>query len=410
MKKLSVLILFGILLLPMMPACSQEGEPESERPQLDLPLEEVVLGSNEEQSVIFALKGTNGADDGAERLLALMKTQGLNFYKTTDSPQGLIARNDVVLLKFNCQWAERGGTNTDLVKSVVNAILAHPEGFQGEVVIADNGQGQYGSLGMGGSIDWQSNNALDHSQSVRKVAEGFKDYKVSALTWDSITNIQVAEYFRGDYDDGFIVYPEMASTGYYVSYPKFKTEFGTYVSFKEGIWDDERQDYDTDRLKVINMPVLKSHQTYQVTACIKNYMGTVSDKLTDHTSHQSVISGGMGTQMASTRMPVLNILDAIWINPYPRRGPRTPYNMSAQTNIIAASTDPAALDYWAAKNIMMVCAQELTPSGYKAMDPDGEEPGEFGYWLKKSQEQLAKAGYKATVEPEEINVYVEELD
>lgn len=408
MKRAFALIL--VMLVILVPACAQENEPEDGRPQLDLNLEEIVNGRIEEKSNIYAVKGTTGADSGVERLLALMETQGQSFYKSVQNPDGLIAKDDVVLLKFNCQWAERGGTNTDLIKSVVEAILRHPDGYKGEIIIADNGQAQYGSLGMGGSVDWQDNNALDPTQSVRKVAEGFsEENRVSALTWDSITTSSVAEYFRGDNQDGFVVYPEMTSTGFYISYPKFKTEFGTYVSFREGIWDPDQLAYDSDRLKIINMPVLKSHQTYQVTASIKNYMGTVSDKLADHTPHQSVISGGMGTQMANTRMPVLNILDAIWINPYPRRGPRTPYNMSAQTNIIAASTDPAALDYWAAKNILMVAAKELTPSGYKAMDPEGQEPGEFGYWLARSRDELAMAGFRATTDPGEMNIFTEEI-
>ena len=46
------------------------------------------------------------------------------------------------------------------------------------------------------------------------------------------------------------------------SYQKFKTKFGTYVSFKKEIWDPVTQSYDNDRLKLINFPVLKSHMQY----------------------------------------------------------------------------------------------------------------------------------------------------
>jgi len=409
MKRTLSLVLLGLLLSSLL-ACAKEPPGGENLEELNLSLEEAVRGSNEDNSNIFAVTGTNGADAGVETLLNLMEEQALFFYKTTSQPQGLIAKDDVVLIKFNCQWAERGGTNTDLIKSVIAAITSHPQGFTGEVIVADNGQHQYGSLGKGGSIEWPYNNAVDTKQSVNKVVEEFaQNFAVSALTWDSITTIEVDEYSQGDYTDGFVVSPEKAETGFHVSYPKFQTQYGTFVSFKEGIWDKDLEAYDSDKLKVINMPVLKSHLTYQVTACIKHYMGVVSDKLTNHESHLSVVAGGMGTQMASTRMPALNIIDAIWINPYPGRGPNTTYSLGVQTSIIAASTDPAALDYWAAKYILMAAAEELGISGYEEMDPNGYEPGTFGYWLNKSKEQIIKGGYDATTNEAEINVYVEQL-
>lgn len=411
MLKKSIFLILAIILVLSASACSKSGPTEDENSKVVLDFDGIVHGSGEGYSSLYAVKGTNGADSGVEALISLMEEQGLMFYQTASQPHGLIAKEDVVLLKFNCQWAERGGTNTDLIKSVIVAITSHPEGFAGEVIVADNGQAQHGSTGRGGSIEWPWNNALDSSQTVKEVAEGFaQEHNVSALTWDGITTKQVEEYASGDYEDGFIVSPELSSTGYYVSYPKFTTAFGTHISFKEGIWDKTAKNYNSERLKVINMPVLKSHTHYQVTGCIKNYMGTVSDKLTNGTPHRSVSSGGMGTQMASTRMPLLNILDAIWINPIPRSGPMTPYYLAAETNVIAASTDPAALDYWAVKNILMAAAEQLGINGYDTMNPDYNEPGRFGYWLEKSREEIVKGGYSSTIEPTKINVYVKKLE
>ncbi len=107
------------------------------------------------------------------------------------APPGLIGRNDVVLIKVNCQWPERGGTNTDLVKAVIGAILAHPEGFTGEIVVADNGQGR-------GSLDWASANAENTSQSVQKVVNSFSgSHRVSTYLWDNIRNTQTGEYDQG---------------------------------------------------------------------------------------------------------------------------------------------------------------------------------------------------------------------
>ena len=86
-------------------------------------------------STIF-VENTNGTDDGVRRLLGSMQDHGINFYQTAASPHGLIASNDVVLLKINAKWAERGGTNTDLIRGVIQAVLDHPGGFRGEIIVA----------------------------------------------------------------------------------------------------------------------------------------------------------------------------------------------------------------------------------------------------------------------------------
>jgi hypothetical protein len=123
----------------------------------------------------------------------------------------------------------------------------------------------------------------------------------------------VKEYSEGDATDGYIVMQTSSpTTGIKVSYPKFKMKFGTYVSFKMGIWDPDMKSYSDEKLKVLSVPVLKTHRIYRVTGCVKHYMGVGSDKV-GIGSHGSVGKGGMGTEMAQTRTPVLNILDATWV-------------------------------------------------------------------------------------------------
>ena len=324
----------------------------------------------------------------------------------------LFNRDDVLILKVNSQWDERGGTNTDLVKAIVEGVLGHPDGFAGEIVIADNGQAQYGAAGSGGSLDWERNNAVDQTQSMRKVAERFSArHRVSTVSWDRLTSSRVEEYARGDARDGYVVESSASpETGIIVSYPKFATRYGTRISFKEGIWDPASGSYDSGRLKVINVPVLKSHSIYGVTASVKHYMGVVSDRLAGHTPHRSVGTGGMGTQMAQTRFPVLNVLDAVWINAAPGRGPRTSYSQAAQANIIAASRDPVALDYWAAKSILLPAARELGYGGADSMDPDLTRRGSFGDWLRLSMKALQRAGYPVTLDLEKVNITVTSLE
>jgi hypothetical protein len=196
------------------------------------------------------------------------------------------------------------------------------------------------------------------------------------------------------------------------TYPKFKTKYGTNISFKLGVWDSANKTYDSRRLKVINVPVLKSHGGYGVTASVKHYMGVVSDKLSREMggrAHNSVGSGGMGTEMAQTRFPALNIIDAIWINANPGQGPSTSYSAATETGAIAASTDPIALDYWAAKNILMPAASAKGYKDLSSIDPDNISPGSFGEWLRLSREEIRQAGYWSTMDDDSMNIYVGQM-
>jgi hypothetical protein len=114
----------------------------------------------------------------------------------------------------------------------------------------------------------------------------------------------------------------------------------------------------------------------------------------------------MGTEMAKTRFPALNILDAIWINPIPGRGPSTSYSDATKTGAIAASTDPIALDYWAAKNILMPAAEAKGYKDLSSLDPDNSLPGSFGHWLRLSMDEIRQERYRVTADENEMNVYI----
>jgi hypothetical protein len=360
------------------------------------------------------VNGTNGADGGFKKLLYFIAENGLNFYKSSkeenNDSMGLIAFDDIILIKVNSQWDQRGGTNTDLVKEIIQAIVDHPDGFNGEIILADNGQAQYGSTGQGGSLNYKNNNSVDKSQSIQKVVNSYQDkYKVSTQLWDTITSNIVSEYHDDDLEDGYVVNTKVNTiTDSIISYPKFTTKYGTLVSYKHGIWKKEKEDY-SDNLKVINVPVLKSHRIFGVTASVKHYMGIPSDKLTrklGYRIHDKVGTGAMGTLMAHTRIPTLNVLDAIWINAKPGTGPKSLYNTAIETNIIAASTDPIALDYWASKEILCKTCTKAYNEDTSSIDPDNTSSGSFGHWLRLSLNELVDAGFQATIDESRINVYV----
>lgn len=402
------IILFSIFLLSFVGLTRlvpMKGKPVAE-------LAKVSYGEDEKPSAdIFHITDTDGRDDGVARLISLMEANGTPFYMI-ESNSGLFAADDVILIKVNCQWNRRGGTNSDLLHSLVAALLAHPGGFNGEVVIADNGQAQFGSASRGGSMDWEEANSHDRQLSFEDVANRFAagGARVSTSLWDRITRKKVQEYDQGDDREGFVLAGEEdAESGITVSYPKFRSDYGTLISFKKGIWQPESKTYQTEKLKVINLPVLKTHFIYGVTGAVKNYMGTPSDKLTRN-AHNTIGLGSMGTQMAKTRVPTLNILDAVYVNPYTRSGkmgPSTNYDEALYCGMVAASTDPVALDYWGSLNILFPMTRAAGDQVPPKSDPTNLQPGNFGYWLRLSLEELRQEGYAFTMEPGEMTVFTD---
>ena len=255
-----------------------------------------------------------------------MGQNGLKFYRTSipgalNGTNGLIAAADVVLIKVNAQWKYRGCTNSDLVRGVIQRILEHPDGFSGEVVIVENGQGR-GSLACNTSSSYGGDtgvhaNAQDESHSFLWLVNSlFNDSRVSAFLLDPI---------RGN----FIGASEHSANGYRtyenVSYPCFTTAGGRRVELREGVWNGTAHG---SNLKLINIPVLKHHDTggSEITGAVKHVYGLVS--MSDGNSdfrHYGGLGETCGKMFVSVHTPVLNIMDAIWVS----QGALTGYPASA---------------------------------------------------------------------------------
>jgi len=288
---------------------------------------------------------------GLDSLLHLMGDQDLKFYRSSritslSGPRGLVAPDDVVLIKVNAQWKYRGSTNSDLIRGLIKRILDHPDIFTGEVVIIENGQGR-GSLNCDTSVAYGGDhsvraNALDEGHSfLHLVKKIFRDPRVSAYLLDPIRS-----QFIGPSDhatDGYRTYEN-------VSYPCFTTDAGHRVELKEGVWRGDRY---TPNLKLINVPVLKHHDTggSEVTAALKHFYGVLSmnDGL-GGARHYSGLGDTCGKMVVSVAIPVLHIIDAIWVSHRALGG--YPAEATFRANQLLAGQDPVALDYWAAKYIL----------------------------------------------------------
>ncbi|MCP4901900.1 MAG: DUF362 domain-containing protein [bacterium] len=336
---------------------------------------------------------------GLDNLLFLMGRNGLKFYQTAAvtnlaGPDGIIAANDVVIVKINYQWTGRGGTNTDLLRGLIRTILDHPDGFAGEVVVCENTQ-----FAPSNHFDRPGgNNSQDRTQSPLDIVRDFHDrgYPVFAYDWTVLRPRAVDEFSQGDDSQGYVVYDLDPDANGRVSYPKFIPASGTRISLRDGIWDPVTRTYDRNRLKFINVPVLKPHgAVYGATACVKNYMGVVTDVLNTY-SHDATRSGLMGALIREIGLADLNILDCIWINPNPSSGPSVGY--STRTDQLVASVDPVAADIWAVTNILVPAFIDYGfPPPWSSPDATPNDPSsDFRVYLDNSMNEILKGGIPVT--------------
>jgi hypothetical protein len=337
---------------------------------------------------------------GLDRLVALMGQDGLKLYRSDtvsplSGPDGIVAAGDTVIIKINYQWPERGGTNTDLLRGLIRRLVDHPDGFTGQVVVCENSQ-----FNPIDGFDRSTNNAQDHTLSPHDVVVVFQSqgYNVCHYDWTTIRNTQVTEYSQGNTTDGYIVGSYDAQLQGRVSYPKFRTSSDTYISLKYGIWNVATSTYDRQHLKLINVPVLKSHHsTYGATVSVKHFMGVVTGNLSTN-SHTSIARGILGAVMGEVQIPDLNIIDSVWINANPNSGPQTTYAGATRRDELVASRDPVAADIWSVKNILIPA---FLANGYKppwpspSADPDIPTSA-FRTYLDNSMNRILAAGYSVT--------------
>jgi len=329
-------------------------------------------------------------------MLLLMETKDIYLHQTAEHPSGIVGTDNIVVIKGNFQWNSRNTTSTDRVKGLIWQILNHPEGFSGEIVVCDNTQ----DIGTG--INENDNNSEDTDQSIPDVVNTFyaKGYPVYYLDWAYIWSVVAAEYSEGDYNDGYVY-----ETDTKISYPKFRSPSDHYyISLRYGVWDSVSAEYDSSRLCVVDFPVLKAHSWAGATIAVKNWIGVLT------TAHALERYGGFNqmhndyffstyalvARVMTATYPRLTIVDAAWTTTY---GPNNLYWVE-NTNMLAASTDPVAVSWYAAKFI-------LTPIARYPNQTNPDLPGgTYANILPRWTTFLAdSAGFPCTKDSSEISVY-----
>jgi hypothetical protein len=316
-----------------------------------------------------------------------------NLSKVIDLMGGIetfVGPHDVVVIKPNVQWWNQGVPNLSALNTFVNLIMNRRGGFHGEVVLAENchrGASPWESLHSGWAPVFSRNSDLDQINNFNELGGHLKKkysdkFSICHLIDVDAGNRRVFSPEEGTgyvYCDGTggvpLISLDNGARGddfreVIMTYPIFKTERGTLVDFKNGIWEDGA--YTDQPLKFINFAALNHHSTYcGATSTIKNYLG-ISDisggpdphkngKLTEkyYNFHSfpfnkwtpgpepGMIGAEIGVFLNTIRKADLNITTAEWIGLASRTEPPV-----ARTKTVLASTDPVALDFHATKYLL----------------------------------------------------------
>jgi len=348
-------------------------------------------------------KGSGNHHEGLDALLSLMGKHGLKLYRTDQEttlggPGGLIEKSDVVLVKVNAQWKYRGCTNSDVIRGLIQRILEHPDGFDGEVVVFENGQ-------SGGSLDCDTMWGRRYPDTGVHANAEDESHSFSYLVNKVFVDPRVSKYLLDPIRTTFISEDDHKTDGYRrlgnVSYPCFTTAKGNRVELREGIWNGEGYD---QNLKLINVPVLKHHDGCGVTGALKIYYGVLS--MADGKSserHYEKLGLHCGEMITKVRAPAVTVLDCIWVTHIAWAG--YPPEYTRRLNQLLASVDPVALDYWASKHLL-----------YPIDNNEQHHPDKFAVLrnhLVQARDTINEAGgingHKVTFDEDQINVKTSSL-
>lgn len=323
--------------------------------------------------------------------------------------KSIIDKEDIVILKPNAQWWNQGMTNTDAMKAFIEEVLAMP-GFKGEIIIAenhhfpeDNSRGwttQYrnGKFNYNELIQYFNDKGY-HNVTKYHWHDGGPSRQPS---WGGAENGGLVD--GPDEGDGYkwcydLVYTAPTGRKCLMNYPIFTSSYSKIrIDFKNGAWKDGK--YIDKPVKFINFSALNHHGQTGVTASIKNYLGIVdmtcgyrglrpegyhnfhSIGFSNLTKISFILSrlgwkfygpyigGAVGMFMKTVRMADLNIITAEWVG----WGSRTDLSKRAHTKTILASRDPIALDYYAAKYVLLPATpREGESHYYRFNDPDNTD-------------------------------------
>jgi hypothetical protein len=324
----------------------------------------------------------------------------------------------VVLIKPNVQWWNQGAPNLSATRALVDLIMNRPGGFEGEVVVSENchrGSTPWKSQSSGWVPPFERNSDVPDIRNMSELCAHLKRKYGSRFSTVHLVDVaaggrRVFSPRDGDgyaYCDGTgglpLIKCDNGATGgdsrsTIMTYPIFKTDTGTVVDFRNGVW--KKGHYNDHPLRFINLAALNHHSaSCGATSAVKNYMG-----ISDLSGGPDPMDGGrlcgnyfnfhsfpfnkweagpavgmlgkeIGVFMKTIRQADLNITTAEWVGLTSRTNPPV-----VRTRAVLASTDAVALDYHAAKYLL------YANSRVSIHDPDNRKSPLYQYLMKAAEE------------------------
>ena len=306
--------------------------------------------------------------------------------------QQFVGYDDAVVLKPNGQWPNQGYTHTECMKALIDVILSRPGGFAGEIIIVEH---------VHRAPPPAADNALNTNycwnMSAGNRQRNWPDMNYFELVNDyhtrDIPNV-TANPFYDSGQGGFVAVtgPGDLSAGQqgwvrttYTTAANGRTVrlsnailrssySGKLIDVKNGVWQNGA--YNGQKVKLIFLPTLNNHSGLDSedyagpTSAIKCHLGIV--EFTGASGADSLHGVGYNTNQADAVGESVGHLITQVITPafyltcaeYTGYGGRT-NSYATQTKTVGLCADPATLDYWMCKYVMLPCRTSQT-----FMNPD----------------------------------------
>jgi hypothetical protein len=323
-------------------------------------------------------RATNGSpSENMEKVISMM-----------GGVEKLFSTDDIIILKPNLQWYNQGAPNIAAIHQLIVLIMEMKNGFKGQVVIAENvHRGPMPWERAGWNIPFERNSDLPGIRNYNQLAQHLQNKFGDRFSVCHLLDIEIGarRVFSPPDGPGYVVCDGTGGVPLLsidnglsgeerrevvMSYPIIKTEQGTLIDYRRGVWENGA--YTQQPVKFINCAALNHHSSYcGMTSAVKNYLG-ISDlsggsnpsspgriSKNYHNFHsfafegnkKGPVSGMLGAEVGyflkTVRRPDLNITTSEYCGLVDRTSLPV-----AHTKIIAASTDPVALDFHMAKYVL----------------------------------------------------------
>ena len=299
--------------------------------------------------------------------------------------QQFVAHDDVVVLKPNGQWPNQGYTHTLSMKALIDVILNRPGGFTGEIIITEHVHRDpietlsdrycWNMSPENRQRNWLDMNYFELINDYH--TRGFPNVNAIPMCDASANSDWAVATGPGDVPAGkhgwvrLPAYTAANGNQYHPSYAILRSSYtGSLVDLKNGVWANG--DYTGQRVRLMLLPTLNNHSGLDSedyagpTSAVKCHIGFIEGTSLHSVGYSSgdpdAVGESVGHLITEVISPTFYLTCAEWTG----YGGRT--NASAtQTRTVGLCANPATLDYWMCKYVMLPCRPSQT-----FMNPDND--------------------------------------